>query len=98
MGDKELTFENAKEVFDRRLREWRGGSIKRFSRYVWKHLFCRVFHNKHRCFPEVWGRGLKGPWHCDKCHPCNEIWDIYFPYGDPECSLDEKESSNVERS
>lgn len=40
-----------------------------------KWLLCRWFHEKHRCFPEVWGRGLEGPWHCDKCHPCNEDFD-----------------------
>ena len=37
-----------------------------------KYLFCKWFHDQYKCFPEVWGRGLKGPWHCDKCHPCDE--------------------------
>ena len=45
---------------------------------VWKWLVCRWFHDKHRCFPEVWGRGLDGPWHCGKCHPCNEGLDVFF--------------------
>lgn len=40
-----------------------------------KWLFCYFFHRRHRCYPEVWGRGLNGPWHCKKCHPCGEIFD-----------------------
>lgn len=32
-------------------------------------------HRRHRCYPEVWGRGLKGPWHCTKCHPCGLVWE-----------------------
>ena len=41
-------------------------------KFLKKWLWCRWFHKKDQCFPEVWDRGLKGPWHCDKCHPCNE--------------------------
>lgn len=37
-----------------------------------KHLWCRFFHWRDRCYPEVWGRGLNGPWHCARCHPCGE--------------------------
>jgi len=40
--------------------------------FIWKWCFCRWLHNKYRCFPEVWDRGLDGPWHCSKCHPCSE--------------------------
>ena len=40
-----------------------------------KWLVCWLFHRKHRCYPEVWGRGLDGPWHCEKCHPCSEAID-----------------------
>jgi len=40
--------------------------------FLWKWLFCSIFHRKNRCFPEVWGRGLRGPWHCSRCHPCGE--------------------------
>ena len=42
---------------------------------LWLWLICSWKHRKHRCYPETWGRGLKGPWHCDKCHPCGEIFD-----------------------
>lgn len=41
-------------------------------KFLWKWLFCRWFHDKHRCFPEVNDRGLDGPWHCAECHPCGE--------------------------
>jgi hypothetical protein len=37
-----------------------------------KQLWCRFFHKDDRCYPEVWGRGLDGPWHCARCHPCGE--------------------------
>ena len=37
-----------------------------------KWLICSWFHNKWRCYPEVWDRGLDGPWHCSKCHSCSE--------------------------
>ena len=37
-----------------------------------KYLYCRFFHRKDLCYPEVWDRGLDGPWHCGKCHPCGE--------------------------
>ncbi len=40
--------------------------------FLKKWLWCRWFHRKHMCFPEVWDRGLDGPWHCMECHPCNE--------------------------
>jgi len=35
-----------------------------------KWLICSWLHKKKRCYPEVWDRGLKGPWHCTKCTPC----------------------------
>ena len=41
-----------------------------------KYLFCSWAHRKHLCYPEVWGRGLKGPWHCAKCHECGEWIDV----------------------
>ena len=51
-------------------------NLKRVGQFLWKWLFCRWFHDKHRCFPEVWDRGLDGPWHCCKCHPCSEGLEI----------------------
>ena len=53
--------------------------------FLWKWLFCAVFHRKYRCFPTVWGpeqaKEMGIPyypnlWHCDKCHPCGECFDI----------------------
>jgi len=41
-----------------------------------KYCYCKFFHNRYLCYPEVWGRGVKGPWHCSKCHPCGEWIDI----------------------
>jgi len=48
----------------------------RICRLLWKWMWCRWMHNRARCFPEVWGRGLDGPWHCTKCHPCGEEIDM----------------------
>jgi len=39
-------------------------------------FWCAFFHRRERCYPEVWGRGLAGPWHCAKCRPCGEVLDI----------------------
>ncbi len=41
-----------------------------------KHIWCRFFHKKDRCYPDVSGKGLDGEWHCHKCVPCNIIWKI----------------------
>lgn len=41
-------------------------------RNAWKHGICSWLHRRGRCYPEAWGRGLDGPWHCKKCHPCGE--------------------------
>lgn len=38
--------------------------------WLWKWLWCSWAHRRHRCYPEVWDRGLDGPWHCAKCHSC----------------------------
>lgn len=40
-----------------------------------KQVWCRFVHQRHRCHPEVWDRGLDGPWHCRLCHPCGEELD-----------------------
>jgi hypothetical protein len=53
--------------------------LKWFIRGKWfrakQHLYCRFFHRRHLCWPEVWDRGLKGPWHCAKCVPCGTAID-----------------------
>jgi len=46
--------------------------IEKLKKYFW----CAYFHREHRCYPEVWGRGLAGPWHCSKCHECGEAFDV----------------------
>ncbi len=46
--------------------------LKRITRSLYKWPWCSWTHNKRRCYPEVWDRGLDGPWHCEKCHPCGE--------------------------
>lgn len=40
-----------------------------------KHVYCRFFHRRRRCYPEVWDRGINGPWHCDKCVSCGAALD-----------------------
>ena len=52
--------------------------MKAFLYNLKKHLWCRFLHRRHRCYPEVWDRGLAGPWHCDRCHPCDEELDALF--------------------
>ena len=46
--------------------------IKRPLYNIKKYCYCKFFHKRWLCYPEVWDRGLKGPWHCSKCHPCGE--------------------------
>lgn len=41
---------------------------------LWRNLFCRFFHRRHRCYPEVWKE--VSDWHCAECHPCGEIFDL----------------------
>ena len=52
--------------------------------FLWKWLWCSLFHRKHRCYPIVWGpeaaKEIGIPcrpryWHCCKCHPCGEWFD-----------------------
>lgn len=38
-----------------------------------KWLICSWLHYKDRCYPEVW-KEESNFWHCDKCHPCNEVF------------------------
>ena len=45
--------------------------IKKLLYNVKKYCYCKFVHKKYLCYPEVWDRGLKGPWHCRKCHPCS---------------------------
>lgn len=49
----------------------------RFLAWFRKWFWCSWQHE--RCYPEVWGRGIRGPWHCVECHPCGEevqrLWD-----------------------
>lgn len=49
--------------------------IKNIPYYIKKYCYCRFVHRNHLCYPEVWDRGLDGPWHCSKCHPCGEMLD-----------------------
>ena len=46
-------------------------------RFIAKWIYCSWAHRGHRCYFEVWDRGPDGPWHCNKCHPCGEIFDIW---------------------
>jgi len=43
-------------------------------RWIRKWFWCSWKHE--RCYPEVWGRGSEGPWHCLICHPCGEGFDL----------------------
>ena len=49
-----------------------------------KFLWCAWRHRRDRCYPEVWGRGLAGHWHCTRCHPCGESFDRLFATIAPE--------------
>ena len=41
-----------------------------------KYCYCFLFHKKHLCYPDVSGKGAKGEWHCRKCHPCGDVFDL----------------------
>lgn len=36
-----------------------------------KNLYCPIFHEKYKCYPEVWKECFK-TWHCSKCYPCGQ--------------------------
>lgn len=55
-----------------------------------KHVFCRFSHRRDRCYPEVWGRGLDGPWHCSRCVPCGTALDFLIERLELEKKLKEK--------
>ena len=38
--------------------------------WLWKNLVCRWLHP--RCYPRDYDF-----WHCTKCHPCGECWDLF---------------------
>jgi hypothetical protein len=44
---------------------------------IGQYLFCSWAHYRDRCYPQVGGRGINGSWHCAKCHPCGEVFDIW---------------------
>ena len=46
--------------------------IRRIVCFLSQWLICSWYHKKHRCYPEVWDRGLDGPWHCHLCYPCGD--------------------------
>jgi hypothetical protein len=52
--------------------------VKKIFYNMKKYFYCRFFHRDFLCYPEVGGRGLKGPWHCSQCHPCSEGLEILF--------------------
>lgn len=63
--------------------EYGDNRLKRITRFLYKWLWCswqcnsKKIDGPNRCYPEVWGRGLNGPWHCTKCHPCGEYFDWF---------------------
>ena len=38
--------------------------------FLWKWGVCSWLHRRYHC---GYGRGTT--WHCNKCHPCNEVLD-----------------------
>lgn len=48
------------------------------TKFLYKWLWCSWMHRKYKCYPEIWGRGLNGPWHCAKCHKCGEGLSIFL--------------------
>jgi len=45
--------------------------LKRITRFLYKWLFCAWLHKKNRCSPSN-----PKSWHCTKCHPCGEEFDL----------------------
>ncbi len=51
--------------------EYGDSHLKHVTRFLYKYLWCWWIHHKHKCYP----RDHKH-WHCNKCHPCGEGFDI----------------------
>lgn len=54
-----------------------------------KNVYCRFFH-RDRCYPEVWDRGINGPWHCARCVSCAAALDYVLELVTLEKKLKEK--------
>ena len=59
-------------------------SIKRIPYNIKKYCYCKYFHKNDICHP----KDPKGNWHCSKCHPCGEIFDILI-------KIAEKKKKNI---
>ena len=70
--------------------------MKRISYNIKKYCYCKFFHKNYLCYPEVWDRGLKGPWHCSECHPCGEGLEKLFKIAETMKKAEEK--SKIKKS
>lgn len=68
--------------------------IKRLLYNIKKYCYCKFFHTKYLCYPEVWDKGLEGPWHCSECHPCGEMLDNLFKLAE-EIKMKEKKDKEI---
>ncbi len=54
--------------------------IVKFGMFLWKWLYCSWMHRRDKCYPQV-PKGEPGAsWHCAKCHPCGEGFDLVLGY------------------
>lgn len=61
-------------------REFGDSYPKRITRFLYQWLWCSWGHGVlnpkerySRCYPRDFGFSH---WHCEKCHPCGEVFDI----------------------
>lgn len=58
--------------------------IVKFGMFLWKWLYCSWRHRRDdKCYPRVdipEGEPGANYWHCTKCHPCGEGFDLALGY------------------
>ncbi len=54
--------------------------------FLWKWLYCSWAHRWNKCHPRD-----PSYWHCDKCHPCGEAFDLLDIVGENSKPLNWKQ-------
>lgn len=57
--------------------------IVKSGMFLWKWLYCSWRHHRDKCYSRVdipEGEPGANSWHCAKCHPCGEGFDLILGY------------------
>lgn len=57
--------------------------LVKFGMFLWKWLYCSWAHRWDKCHPRD-----PSYWHCTKCHPCGESFDLLMGYNDQQWDED----------